>query len=416
MQDQLKLSSVMVVKRSPRRLPSIRRHIFRAISVALLLAIAAWIYIALVSDPADAVPEGRVRIDPLPLPPASDTLNDDAQTLPDLLDGIVPDGENPTERLDALGNRIGGTDTMAGQKRPAVQPPQAEIGSSGPKMILIDGQPLDGAVNRTPLMRAPIAGLTRLSPFGLVPMPAPDGRKAVTAYARPFAPLSGRPSVSIIVGGLGIDAGMTQRAINELPPEVTLSFAAHTANLQTWVNKARASGHEVLMELPLESESFNASEPGAEHALRTDVSASRNIRNLDFLMSQAQGYFAVTNYNGDKLLNRADALAPILAHIADSGTGFIFDGSAPAQTLPALAASVNLPYTQAYTLIDEVPTRNAISTQFLRLEARATSGAAPIGFGFAYADTIDAINIWARALPEKNMQLAPASYALNMKR
>ena len=412
MEDQLNLNSRMVVKRAPRRLPSVRRHIVRAIALLVLFIMGAWLYVTFFSNPADSVAQGRVRLDPVPLPPASDTLDGDAQTLPDLLDGIVPEGQNPTEGLDALGNPVGETDTLADNSGPTVRPPKPAT-STGPKMILIDGQPLEGTVKRTPLMRAPIAGLTRPSPFGLVPKPAPDGRRAVTAYARPFTPIPGKNSVSIILGGLGIDAALTRRAINDLPSEITLSFAAHSDDLQNWVNQARAAGHEILLELPLESDGFDSKEPGADHALRTDVSAGRNIRNLDWLMSRAQGYFAVTNYNGDKLLKRSDALAPIFAHIADSGAGFIFDGSTQAPAVPALAANVKLPYTQAETLIDKIPSAAVINTEFAQLEAEAESGATPIGVGFAYAATIDAINTWSKELPSKDIQLAPASYVLN---
>lgn len=423
MSDEYNLGSVMIVRRKPRKLPSLRRHLLRALLILIAIVGVSSALVWMYSNPNDAVAVGEVGLDPVPLPVEFDNLDGAAGTLPDLLPD-VPDGTNPTERsgesltpvgtVDALGNPIGGareSSLAGGETRPVVTTVPRQ--SNGPKTILIDGQPIDGTIIRSPLLRAPLPGLSRPTPFGQAPKPASDGRKAVTAYARPFSPSTGKNTVAIIVGGLGIDRAMTARAINELPPEVTLSFAAHSQGLQDWINKARSAGHEVLLELPMEYEGFNSSEPGADHALKTTNTASRNIRNLDWLMSQGAGYFAVMNYNGDVLTQRADVLAPIFTHLADAGLGFIFDGSNSASTLPALAGSAGLPYKQAYTLLDTINEPAAIETEFLRLEAQATSGRTPMGVGFGYGGTIDQIKIWAAGMNEKDLQLAPASYALN---
>lgn len=411
----------MVVKRQPKKLPSVRRHILRALGIFIIAVSGAALIMVNFSDPNDAIALGEVKLEPTPLPPVADVLDVEAQILPDLFEGDVPEGANPTEILDALGNGPGGVapDDLAGSQSPQtlsnIQNPRdnrPSITSTGPRTILIDGRPIDGNRRASPLVPAPIPSLSRVTPYGPVPQPGANGLKPVSAYARPFSPTAGRNTVSIIIGGLGIDADLTSRAINELPPEITLSFAAHTNRLQQWVDQARAAGHEVLIELPLESADYNPQEPGADKALRTDISASNNIKNLDYLLSRSQGYFAVTNYNGDKLVKRADVLAPIVTHISDAGIGFIFDGSSQAHALPALAATVNLPYTQAFSLIDTVSQRPAIETEFRRIEAQASSGRTPIGVGFAYAETFEALNDWTQSLEAKNLQLAPASYAL----
>lgn len=425
MQDQYNLGSVKVVKRQQNKLPSIREHLLRAL-IIFLVAIVAFIALTKVfSNPDDAIAIGEVGLDPVPLPESVDTLDGPEGALPDLLQGDFPEGSNPTETyrterlnpvtgLDALGNPVGGgrPDIIAGEA-PKVVTKATPRPSTAPKTILINGRPMGEQMVRSPLRHAPIAGLSRPSPFGPVPKPAKDGRKAVTSYARPFSPASGKHTVALIVGGLGIDPTITERAITELPPDVTLSFAAHASGLQKWIKKARDNGHEVILELPMESKTFDPTEPGADHALKTDVSASRNIRNLDWLMSRGLGYFAVINYNGDALTQRADVLAPIFTHLSDAGLGFIFDGSNSAPTLSALAASVDLPFKQAHTLLDTINSPSAIQTEFIRLEAQATSGRTPIGVGFAYGTTIDQIKLWLAGHADKNLQLAPASYALN---
>jgi len=406
------MADSLSIKRTEAKLPSIMKHGLAALAVVALLAAATWASVNVFGDADDAVAGSLVAVQAAPLPPLSDSLDGESAALPDLLAGEVAMNENPTETIDALGNPItGATSTPEIIVAPMTNPsPSPAAPSAGPKTILIDGKAIGGgtvSVASSPLQRAPIAGLSQMSPYGPIPAVAPDGRKAVKAYARPFAQTS-QKSVSIIVGGLGVNAPTTRRAISELPPEVTLSFAAHSGNLQNWINQARARGHEVLIELPMESAGFDPSEPGADRALRTS-DAAQNLRNLDGLLSKAQGYFAVTNYNGDVFLSRSDVVAPVLARLSEVGLGFIFDGSTSAPSLRPLAQSARLPYASGFSLIDSSTDPATINQQLDRLTANA--GSATIGVGFAYPQTIDAVKAWAMTLPS-DVTLAPASAAL----
>ncbi len=420
MDESLNLSSVMVVRRKPKALPSVMLHALSAVIVLLAIPLIAYSAIQLSGNPKDAVADGQVKIEPLPLPSSDPTLVENTGSLPDLLNGVVPEDVNPTEILDALGNPIGAipgqTGDLAGGN--AADQPQTIIPQpvpSGPKVVMIDGRPLDGSqtvIEASPLPRVPMVGLTRPSPFGTVPKISETGRKVVSAYARPFTPTAGKKPVSVIIGGLGIDQGLTRRFINETPPEVTLSFAAHSPGLQSLINQARARGHEVLIELPMESASFNPAEPGADKTLKANETAARNIRNLDWLMSRAQGYFAVTNYNGDTILNRSDAIAPVLAHLSDAGLGFIYDGSSTMPSLSALAQSAGLPYESAFNLLDSQPSASAVRAELTRLAAQAGQGSNPVGVGFAYPQTLETLKGWLAGLDAEGLEIAPASQAL----
>src|SRR6185312_5022975 len=103
----------------------------------------------------------------------------------------------------------------------------------------------------SPLPKAPIAGLFQTTSNGPLPNIGPNGMAPASAYARPFRS-DGRPMVALVVGGLGLNPATTKQAIEQLPPAVTLSFVPYTANLQTWIDLARAAGHEVMIEVPMQ--------------------------------------------------------------------------------------------------------------------------------------------------------------------
>ena len=113
-----------------------------------------------------------------------------------------------------------------------------------------------------PLPASPIAGFFAPGPAGPLPIIAPDGRTPFEAYRRPFVP-DNRPKVALVIGGLGLNSRATQTAIEALPAEVTLSFSPYADGLQGWIDRARAAGHEVLLEIPMEPVDFPDNEiPG----------------------------------------------------------------------------------------------------------------------------------------------------------
>ncbi len=263
-----------------------------------------------------------------------------------------------------------------------------------------------------PLPRAPIAGLTAAGPLGPLPIVASDGRTPLRAYARPFTGDQTRPKIAIIVGGLGFNARATTQAIDELPPEVTLSFVPYAANLQSWIDRARARGHEVMLELPMEPFDPEADDTGPQ-TLMASGNATQNIERLENLLSRGAGYFGVTNYQGARFAASATASQPVVAQLRRRGLSFISTGIGQRTALSVEAARAGLPNTAADRIIDARREADAIDEQLLNLEALALQNGSAIGAGFAYPVTMVQISEWANAIGTRGYQLAPASAVLN---
>ncbi len=389
-----------------------RKHGFSAILflALIILSIFSWLQFAgrRVNMPAQTGPEFALN--------NKDHLNVNiAVPLPDLLnDDKIPLDVNPTEALDLLGapDRQNGS-TQSGPRPPGTRVQNRQDGS---KIILIDGTPIDKLASlgslSSPLTKAPIQGFTRMSPFGLVPRVATDGRTALNSYAKPFTPVSGQKYIALIIGGLGLDPQITQRAINELPAEISLSFAAQTTNLQSWINRARAKGHEVLIELPMENENFDKGAGEVTYTLNQQSPHSANIRSLDYLLSRAEGYFAVTNYGGEVLLNNGETLTPILTHLKNAGLGFIYDGSIQNSKVSNIANTTKLPFVSAHTMLDN-GSHGKKDVSALISSLPAQEGSIKIGMGFSYTGTIEGVLDWLQ--DPKDVKIAPASYAFSGK-
>jgi polysaccharide deacetylase 2 family uncharacterized protein YibQ len=251
------------------------------------------------------------------------------------------------------------------------------------------------------LPQAPIAGLTAPGPGGgPLPIIGTDGRTAAEAYARPFQP-NGRPKVSVVIGGLGLNAQTTRAAIETLPGEITLSFAPYAEGLQGWIDLARAHGHEVLLETPMEPTDYPANDPGPY----TLIAANRpedTVRKLEWLMSRATGYFGLSNYLGARFIDSDQAMATFNGVLKARGLAFVDDGLAARRAGPIPRASAN-------RVIDDELSAGAIDAQLKALENGAGARGQSLGSGFAYPVTINQVRVWAAGLQGRGLQLAPAS-------
>ena len=345
----------------------------------VLLAGAAALFIAVLGDPRAGAPSARVALKREGPAAAPTPTGLEAFSL----------GAGPYQDLTADGPV---DPTLMGQA--VITLPDGAVVSG-------NGAPVTAPrVAAEPLPVAPIAGLHQPGPEGVLPRIAPDGRVPAQAYARPFVP-NGKPRVAVVVGGLGLNAVNARAAIERLPAEVTLSFVPYAEGLQGWIDLARAHGHEVMIEIPMEPTGYPANDPGPYTLLSTAEPADIGAK-MNWLLGRATGYFAVTNYLGDRFVTSDEGVNAFMGVLRRHGVAFIDDGSMSRRPGAWARASAN-------RIIDEDRSPTAIVSNLNALEALAKSRGAALGTGFSYPVTIEAVARWTVGLDARGLQLAPAS-------
>ena len=253
------------------------------------------------------------------------------------------------------------------------------------------------------LALAPIAGFYAPGPGGPLPIIAQDGRTPAEVYARPFK-ANGRPKVSLVIGGLGLNTRATRQAIETLRPEVTLSFVVYAEGLQGWIDMARAHGHEVLLETPMEPVDYPDNDPGP-YTLMVDGQPPETVKKLEWILSRATGYFGLTNYLGSRFLANDQAYGAFASAVRARGLAFVDDGSAARRGGAVQRAT-------AERVIDDKLSGPAIDQQLLAIEAAALQRGQSLGSGFAYPVTLEKVAQWANEVEQRGYQLAPASALL----
>jgi polysaccharide deacetylase 2 family uncharacterized protein YibQ len=215
-----------------------------------------------------------------------------------------------------------------------------------------------------------------------------------------------------MVGGLGVSASATQAALAALPAGVTLGFAPYAGDVGEWAGKARAGGHEVLLQIPMEPFDFPDSDPGP-NTLRAGQDEEANLQRMSWALSRFTGYAGVSNLLGQRFLSDSAALAPALTHLNRRGLYFFDNGTASQSVAPTVAAQVGIPAVQSNAHIDSIQTATEIDRRLLELESQARANGSAVGSAFLYPVSIARIAAWAKTLEARGFVLVPVSAIVN---
>jgi polysaccharide deacetylase 2 family uncharacterized protein YibQ len=280
-------------------------------------------------------------------------------------------------------------------------------GTSGKRQdVLIPLSPQDGKPGAAIDQR-----VTELSPNGPLPRVGADGTRPADIYARPVKLPSGKPNaprIAIVVGGLGIGGAVTSDALGKLPAPVTLAFAPYGGGLEQLAARARNSGHEVLLQVPMEPFDYPDNDPGPQ-TLLTSLDAGQNIDRLQWVMSRFQGYVGVTNFTGARFTASEGALTPVLREIGRRGLIYLDDSSSQRSVASNIAAADNLLFAKGDITIDAVPTPTDVDRALSRLETIARERGVAVGVAGALPVSIERTSKWAKAAEGRGVLLVPIS-------
>jgi len=233
------------------------------------------------------------------------------------------------------------------------------------------------------------------------------------AYARAAslpADAGDKPRIAIVIAGLGTSATTTAEATSKLPGAVTFAFSPYASDVARQVAQARAEGHEVLLQVPMEPFDFPDNDPGPQ-TLLTSLLADQNLDRLFWLMSRFQGYVGVINVMGNRFTSSERSFTPILNEITKRGLIYVDDGSSPRSLASQLAGANSLPFAKAEVVLDAVPTQATIDRSLTRLEALARERGMAVGVASATPGAIERIAQWAKGAEGRGLVLVPITVA-----
>lgn len=263
-----------------------------------------------------------------------------------------------------------------------------------------------GAPRATP---ASEPALVETGPYGPLPKLGPENRSSIRAYGRPFDRAETRPRLGLILGGLGMNAAVTEDAIRRLPPAVTLAFSPYAPRPERLLEAARARGMELLVALPLEPSGYPLNNPG-DRALLTTMPPAELEQRLLWSLSRFTGYVgaigALGPFRGERFAQVPQTLNDL--QVALHNRGLLYIDPRPGARSPAQAwgRAVDL-------VVDEPATRSEIERKLAQLEQIARERGSALGYaGEPSPVLLDRIAGWANTLETRGIVLAPVTAML----
>jgi polysaccharide deacetylase 2 family uncharacterized protein YibQ len=285
-------------------------------------------------------------------------------------------------------------------------------GTSGKRQdVVIGGGAPEKAESENAAPPAMVTGidqrLLEKTRYGMIPVVA-DGLKPFTVYAADAdrAKAAKTPTVSIVIGGLGVGAAKTTDAIMKLPPAVTLAFTPYGADPMKLAEQARSRRHEILLQIPMEPYDYPDNDPGPQ-TLLASLGPEENLDRLFWHLGRLQGYAGIANFMGARFIATDAAMTPIIREAAKRGLSYFDDGSAPRSVASALAGSQAMPFAKGDIAIDAVPTSAEIDRALAKLEAIAKDRGFAVGTASALPISIDRIAAWIKILDAHGVMLVP---------
>ena len=265
-------------------------------------------------------------------------------------------------------------------------------------------------IGKIGLPPAPIPELVEKNKYGLIPRIADDGRRALDVYARP-SKVKGKnlKTIALVITGLGLSQPTTESAIETLPPEITFSFNPYASQLKNWTRRARAAGHELILEVPMEPFDYPDNDPGP-HTLLSFQTDLVNIERLTWLMGRMTGYVGIINLDGSKFISHENAVYSIMREVKNRGLLYMDHNSQTANTPYKISQELKLEYTQGTMVIDEIKNKQAIDQALKRLEETAQQQGSAIGVASALPLSIQRLNEWTSNLKQRGITLVPLTH------
>ena len=219
------------------------------------------------------------------------------------------------------------------------------------------------------------------------------------------------PAVAIIIDDLGNELQQGKRAV-QLPGSVTLAFLPHAAHTEFLANKANTVGKEVMLHLPMESESGTPLGPGGLTSHMTEQQFQQTARDDLASIPHVRG---LNNHMGSLLTRHPGAMAWLMDVVKEHEGLFFVDSKTSAGTVAMeIAAEKELPTAMRDVFLDNVQDKKAIRKQFRRLIKLAKEHGSAIGIGHPHPTTLAVLKHELSKLESSGVKLIPASQLVRM--
>jgi hypothetical protein len=321
--------------------------------------------------------------------------------------GSLAGGYWLAQRLDRSDQNRLVRDTLEDMKRTQGQaPPPAPPSAAEPKYASIDQIPGLPQYEETAPGQRPQTYEDRVRARPQLAAAAPQA--AWRRNAVPFADVTSKPLITIVIDDVGLDRPHSRQAW-ELPGPLTMSFLPYAKDLREQARAARARGHEIMLHLPMEPTGKADPGPGA---LLVSMNENDIGRRTAAAVDGYDGYVGVNNHMGSRFTAYKPGMTVVLQQIRARGMMFLDSRTSRESVGDQLAQEIGVPSMSRNVFLDDDMSLAAVRRKLAETEEIARRQGFVVAIGHPHEATLQALAEWLPTLPAKGFVLAPATASL----
>ncbi len=221
------------------------------------------------------------------------------------------------------------------------------------------------------------------------------------------------PSIAIIIDDMG-DKLRQGKKVMALPGKVTLSFLPHAPYSKTLANQAYTLGKEVMLHLPMETETGKRLGPDGLTLHMTELELKTTTKEALDSVPHVQG---INNHMGSLLTRHPGAMGWLMQVIKEQEKLYFIDSRTTAHSVAGQVAEENgLPTARRDVFLDDVRDKSSIRKEFKKLIRLAKKNGSAIGIGHPRPETIEVLRREISRLDSQGVRLISASRIIDMQR
>jgi polysaccharide deacetylase 2 family uncharacterized protein YibQ len=262
-----------------------------------------------------------------------------------------------------------------------------------------------------------IAGLSEETSFGSLPIiRTSDKLTSFEAYKQQFFVKSDTKGViALVMIDYGLSNKLSRLALSDIPAPLSFVASPYADNLQAKISEARRDGHEVWLQIPVESGPKAEMVVPGENFILSGLKPKQNVDRLNTHLGKATGYAGVAFTYDTAFTDSSPELQMLMNAIATRGLG-VAQLDNQDLTIPIAAGQANARFIQGHTKIDDILVGTEIIKSLEKLEKIALEEGVAVAYFSPSALTFTILKSWQQSLSGKNIQLAPLTYAVKVKR
>lgn len=203
----------------------------------------------------------------------------------------------------------------------------------------------------------------------------------------------------IVMDDLGYSLERAERVL-ALPAPVTLGLLPFAPATAAIAQRARRSGHELILHQPMEPLPASAVHPLLPGTLTVDMPAPEFEAHMDAALRAVPGLVGLNNHTGSRLTQDAAAMRRLMSYLAGRDLMFLDSRTTPATVAYAMAREARVPALQRDVFLDHVPRVIAMEREFQRALAIARHNGHAVIIAHPYAVSIDFLQRALSDLPD----------------